>query len=107
MDAIDRAAEIFYQLKMDETAQRNGVLLYIAVRDHQVAVFGDEGIHKMVGEQYWFAEVSKMLEQFRQEHLVDGIVECINDIGEALYQHFPYNRETDKNELPDEIVFGR
>lgn len=107
VDAIDRAAEIFFQLKMDETEQRNGTLLYVAVRDHQVAVFGDEGIHKKVGPQYWEAEVNKMLNQFRNQHLADGMVECINDIGEALYQHFPFNRDTDKNELPDEIVFGR
>lgn len=107
VDAIDRAAEIFFQLRMDETEQRNGTLLYVAIRDHQVAVFGDEGIHKKVGQAYWNTEVSKMLQQFRQQHLADGMVECITDIGEALYLHFPYNRETDKNELPDEIVFGR
>lgn len=107
VDAIDRAAEIFFQLKMDGTAQRNGVLLYIAVRDHQVAVFGDEGIHQKVGPQYWNDKVHNMLAHFRQEHLVDGVIECIYDIGEALYQHFPYNLDTDKNELPDEIVFGR
>lgn len=107
VDAIDRAAELFFQLKMDETDQRNGTLLYVAVKDHQVAVFGDEGIHQKVGQQYWDAEVAKMLQLFRNEHLVDGMVACINDIGEALYQHFPYDRDTDKNELPDEIVFGR
>lgn len=107
VDAIDRAAEVFFQLKMDETKERNATLLYVAVRDHQVAVFGDAGIHQRVGQQYWELEVQKMLEQFRKEHLVDGIVECIGDIGEALITYFPYNRETDKNELPDEIVFGR
>ncbi|OLY93223.1 TLP18.3, Psb32 and MOLO-1 founding protein of phosphatase [Cnuella takakiae] len=107
VDAIDRAAEVFFQLRMDETEQRNGTLLYVAVRDHQVAVFGDEGIHQKVGQQYWETEVRKMLHAFGQEHLVDGMVACINDIGEALYLHFPYDRDTDKNELPDEIVFGR
>lgn len=107
VDATDRAAEIFFQLKMDETEQRNGTLLYVAVRDHQVAVFGDAGIHEKVGQQYWEKEVAKMLHQFRSQNLADGMVECINDIGEALQAHFPFNRDTDKNELPDEIVFGR
>lgn len=107
VDAIDRAAELFFQLRMDETEQRNGTLLYVAIRDHQVAVFGDEGIHRKVGPQYWEAEVRKMLDAFGKQHLADGMVDCINDIGEALYLHFPYDRDTDKNELPDEIVFGR
>lgn len=107
VDATDRAAEVFFQLRMDHTEQRNGTLLYVAIRDHQVAVFGDEGIHQKVGPQYWETEVRKMLDSFGKQHLVDGLVECITDIGEALYLHFPYDRDTDKNELPDEIVFGR
>ena len=106
VDALDRAKEIFFQLGMDKTEQRNGTLLYVAVTDHQVAVFGDEGIHQKVGQQYWNDEVKKMLRFFSEQHLVEGMCQCINDIGEALYHHFPYDKETDKNELPDEIVFG-
>ena len=49
MDAFDRAKELFFQLKMDKTDDRNGVLLYVAMKDHQLAVYGDEGIHKKSG----------------------------------------------------------
>ena len=107
VDALDRAKEIFLQLQMDKTAQRNATLIYIAVDDHQAAVLGDEGIHQKVGEQYWKNVVDKMIQCFRQEKLVDGICTAIADLGEALYDHFPYNQETDKNELPDEIIFGK
>lgn len=107
VDPLDRAKEIFYSLKMEQTAERNAALVYLAVKDHQVAVFGDEGIHQKVGQKYWEEEVNKMLLQFRKEHLADGLCLCITDIGEALHQHFPYDRDTDKNELPDDIVFGR
>jgi uncharacterized membrane protein len=107
VDAIDRAKEIFFQLGMDKTNERNGTLLYVAVKDRQVAVYGDAGIHEKVGQKYWEEEVNKMLLHFKKQHLTDGIMQCIHDIGEALYQHFPYNKETDKNELPDEIVFGK
>ena len=107
MDAVDRAKEIFLQLQMDKTEQHNGTLIYIAVDDHQAAVLGDEGIHQKVGQQYWEVVVQKMLHRFQGENLVDGICTAIADLGEALHQHFPYNRETDKNELPDDIVFGK
>jgi uncharacterized membrane protein len=107
VDAMDRAKEIFLQLGMDKTELRNATLIYVAMDDHQAAILGDEGIHQKVGEEYWKKEVAKMLMQFRNEHLVDGICLAISDLGEALYQHFPYNSDTDKNELPDEIVFGR
>lgn len=107
VDAIDRAKEIFFQLEMDKTTERNGSLLYIAIDDRQVAVYGDEGIHQKVGQKYWEEEVNKMLVLFKNAHLTDGVVQCISDIGQALHQHFPYDRDTDKNELPDEIVFGK
>ena len=79
----------------------------MAVKDRQAAVFGDEGIHQKVGKKYWEDVVAKMLLHFKNEKLSDGICQGIADLGEALVTYFPYNRDTDKNELPDEIVFGR
>lgn len=107
VDAVDRAKEIFLQLKMDRTELRNATLIYLAVDDHQAAVVGDEGIHQKVGQRYWEEVVQRMLYKFHGESLVDGICTAIAALGEALHQHFPYERETDKNELPDDIVFGR
>ena len=107
MDAIDRAAELFFNLQMQKTDDRNAVLIYIAMGDHQLAVFGDEGIHKKVGNEYWNTEVKKMITNFNRDNYAEGISEVVKDIGEALTKHFPYNNDTDKNELPDEIVFGK
>jgi len=107
VDAIDRAREIFFLLKMEETAERNATLVYVAVKDKQAAIFGDEGIHQRVGQKYWEEEVNKMLVYFKEEHLGDGLCLAIYDIGQALHLHFPYDRDTDKNELPDHIVFGK
>jgi uncharacterized membrane protein len=106
MDAIDRAVEIFGQLGMHATEERNGVLVYVAVKDHQLAVFGDEGIHKKVGNDYWRSEVQKMIRDFNRDDYAKGIAGCVEDIGEALQQHFPYTKR-DRNELSDEIEFGR
>lgn len=107
MDAMDRAAEIFFTLQMEKTEDRNAVLVYIALKDHQLAVFGDEGIHKKVGSEYWHKVVGEMLASFNKADYAKGIAECVVQIGEALTTHFPFERESDKNELPDEIVFGR
>lgn len=107
MDAIDRAAEIFYYLKMEKTELRNAVLVYIAMKDHQLAVFGDKGIHEKVGTEYWNKVVAEMLSRFNSNNYGIGIAECVIHIGDALKSNFPYDSETDRNELPDEIVFGR
>jgi len=107
VNAIDRAVEIFENLQMQKTELRNATLVYVAVKDRQLAVFGDEGIHQKVGNEYWANEVVKMIHAFNRDDIAEGISKCVLNIGEALATHFPYDRSTDKNELPDDIVFGR
>jgi len=107
VDPIDRAAEVFAILKMDRTAAHNAVLIYLAVKDRQLAVFGDQGIHEKVGGAFWQEEVKHMLTRFQQDHYADAVAKGVTDIGVALKQHFPYDRQNDINELPDDIVFGR
>ncbi len=106
VNALDRAVEIFYSLEMDETEQRNGVLVYLAVKDHQLAIFGDKGIYERVAPDFWEKEVQLIVSRISADNLVQGLCNCVKDIGMALQQYFPYSATTDKNELPDEIVFG-
>ena len=107
VDPLDRAAEVFAFLKMQNTSAHNAVLLYLAIKDRQLAIFGDQGIHEKVGEVFWKDRVSQILSRFHREHMAQAIAEAIKGIGEALKFHFPYDRQTDINELPDDIVFGR
>jgi len=107
VDPLDRAAEAFYALKMDKTEARNAVLVYVATKDKQLALFGDKGIHEKVGDKFWNEEVKLILSHFNKENYSEGVITIINEIGEALKSYFPYDKGTDKNELPDDIVFGR
>ena len=107
MDPIDRAAEIFFKLKMQETDHRNAVLLYIAMDHHELALFADEGIYQKAGKAYWDEEVRRMIANFTRDNISKGIAQCVREIGETLKEKFPYIPTEDKNELPDEIVFGK
>ena len=107
IDPLDRALEIFAELKMQNTAQRNAVLVYVAIKDRQLAVYGDIGIHQKTGDDYWKAAVNNMVSHFNKENYADGIANCVTMIGKALQEHFPYDKDLDKNELPDEIIFGK
>jgi uncharacterized membrane protein len=107
VDPMDRASEVFYDLKMDRTANRNAVLIYVAMVHKQLALFGDEGIYNQVGELYWSNAVKDMISKFSKDQVCDGMVACIHKIGETLKQKFPYDAVADKNELPDDIVFGK
>lgn len=106
MDALDRAIEIFNLMGMHATDERNGVLVYVAIKDHQLAVLGDEGIHRKLGSEFWNNEVRKMIRDFNRDDYAKGIAGCVEDIGEALQKHFPFT-DKDKNELSDDIHFGR
>lgn len=107
VDPLDRAKEIFFNLEMDATKQKNAVLVYVAMKDKQLAVFADEGIYIKAGKDFWYHEVQKMLNQFNSSNYAEGIANVVKEIGAALAYHFPYDAATDKNELPDEIVFGK
>ncbi len=106
VDALDRAVEIFSNLQMEKTELRNAVLFYIAVRDKQLAIFADKGIHEATGHEHWKNVVNEILSVFSKDSVVAGITTSIYKIGQALKEHFPYDKDVDKNELPDEIIFG-
>jgi len=107
VDAADRAAEIFFEQGMQQTAQRNAVLIYLATQDHQLAIWADQGIYEKLGAPYWGHKVQEMAGLFKKEDYLQGLVNCIEAIGDALHQHFPYDRNQDRNELSDEILFGK
>lgn len=107
LDPIDRAKEVFAYLKMENTQHRNGVLFYVALKDRQLAIYADTGIHQAVGENYWKEVVQHIIVFFNKENYAIGIKECILKIGEALHSYFPFDPAMDKNELPDEIIFGK
>jgi uncharacterized membrane protein len=107
VNPVHRAKEIFFQLAMDKTNDRNAVLIYLAMKDRQLAIYGDEGIHQKVGQEFWLNEVKAILAAFNSSNYTEGLINIIHDIGEALLYHFPYDAQTDKNELPDEIIFGK
>ena len=107
VDALDRAKQLFDNLEMGRTELRNGVLFYIAIKDRQLAIYADDGIHKAAGPDYWKNSVKDILSVFSKENITEGIIASISKIGQALKTYFPYEKEIDKNELPDEIVFGK
>ncbi len=104
-EVMDRAAWWFEKLKMQKTAQRNGVLFYLAVKDHKFAILGDGGINAVTQDDFWDQIKEKMLASFMEGEFANGLKEGILMAGEALKSHFPY-QDDDINELSDEISFG-
>jgi uncharacterized membrane protein len=102
---FDRALEVFYELRMNETQQQNGVLFYFAVADKSFAICGDKGINDVVSADFWDCTKDKMTEQFKAGNFKQGIVDGILNAGEQLKKYFPWSEE-DTNELSNEISKG-
>jgi uncharacterized membrane protein len=91
---------------MHKTAERNGVLFYLAVNDRKFAIIGDAGINAKVPPGFW-DDISELLKKnFKEGKFTEGLSEGILLAGEHLKKHFPH-RPDDVNELPDEISFDK
>ena len=103
-DVEERSLYVFDKLKLNETKLRNGVLIYLAVRNHKFAILGDEGINKVVEEGFWNDVKDLMLAHFKEGRFADGLEQGIKCCGEKLKTYFPYQSD-DINEIPDEISY--
>ena len=97
-----RATAVFDRLTMHATADRNGVLIYLAVEDRKLAIVGDVGVHARVGDEYWQRVRDEMVEHMRAGASRDAIVRAVMDVGVVLRKFFP-RRPDDRNELSDEV----
>ena len=102
---LDRAAQVFADLKMHRTALRNGILLYIALDDRKLAILGDAGINAKVTPDFWDGIKNRLIECFRAGKPCEGICEAVRSVGHQLKYYFPHHAD-DINELPDDISFG-
>ncbi len=105
MAAIDRAMELFRSLNMENTVERNGVIIYVAVKSHQFAIYGDAGIDKKVGADFWNCTKDAMQNHFQHGNFKQGLIDGILNAGEQLKKHFPY-LHSDTDELSNEISRG-
>lgn len=104
-DPMMRAQQVFAALELHKTAERNGVLFYLAFDDHKFAILGDEGIHKKVGQNFWDSTKELMAGHFKSLRFTEGLCEGIQMAGQQLQAHFPY-LHTDTDELSNDISFG-
>lgn len=105
-DPLDRAVEVFAALHMHQTKLRNGVLFYVALKSHKFAVIGDAGINAVVPDNFWDEIKTNVLAAFKNEDYSAGLVKGIIMAGEQLRTFFPFDAESDTNELKNDISFG-
>lgn len=97
-----RALAMFSKLRVWDTANNNGVLIYLLLAEHTIEIVADRGLNQKVEPQVWQAMVSRMRNAFQHEHFEDGLTEAQEEVSALLVQHFPLAAgELNPNELPD------
>jgi len=104
-DPIFKAQNMFFHLEMDKTHLRNGVLIYIALKDHKFSIIGDSGINEKVPSNFWDETKEQMLIHFKRNDITTAIVAGIQNAGEQLQIYFPVGDSND-NELTNYISYG-
>lgn len=104
-DIFERAMEVFHLLKMDNTKEENGVLIYVAVEDRDFVIYGDRGINQVVPEDFWESTKDAIVARFKSGNFKQGLIDGILKAGQELQNHFPWN-EDGSNELSNTISKG-
>ncbi len=98
-----RAQQVFEILEMQNTMQRNGVLIYVAVNLRQFVVYGDYGINQKVSADFWSSTCNVISKYFKNKEFSKGLIMGISEIGTVLSTYFPYKEGEDIDELDNQI----
>lgn len=99
---LGSAHSIFLKLNMQNTRERNGVLIYFNPKARKFALFGDEGIHQKLGQHYWDELVLHLRQTIHEKDLLTAIIHAVHALGEKLAVHFPGTKH-DTDELHNDI----
>jgi len=105
IDPKDEAVTVFERLKMHQTDQRNGVLIFLAIADKKFAIIGDKGINELVPEDFWDSIRDEMAQNFKANEFDKGLIQGIHQVGEKLKKFFPIKTD-DVNELSNDISYN-
>ncbi|MDM0051429.1 TPM domain-containing protein [Variovorax sp. J22R115] len=101
----ERAITLFGKLRVWDTEDNNGVLIYLLLAEHAIEIVADRGIDARVSDDQWAAMAQRMGAAFREGRFEDGLTQALEEVSALLVEHFPLAEgQADSNELPDEPV---
>jgi uncharacterized membrane protein len=105
-----RAVTLFGKLRVWDTEQNNGVLIYLLLAEHAIEIVVDRGIARHVGQAHWQEMVARMAKAFRAGRYEDGLTEALEETSAVLMKHFATGNaageppKANPNELPDNPI---
>jgi uncharacterized membrane protein len=101
---FDRGVDIFSELRIWDTEENNGVLIFLLLADKKVEIVADRGLNKKISKDDWLAICNLMEQAFKQNKFETGVITGINKITKKLVQHYPLKGQKSIDELPNKPV---
>ena len=102
-----RAVMLFGKLRVWDTEQNNGALLYLLLAERSIEVVADRGLSRHVPDQAWQAMTQRMSLAFHEGKFEDGLSLAVDEVSKLLVTHFPAVQGASRpDELPNEPVLG-
>jgi len=101
--AFDIAVKEFKKNKLYKTKDRTGILLLIILKEKEIALIGDSGIHSKVSKEFWDKIVNNVIEKFRVNNFKDGILLALDELATPLFTYFPIKPD-DTNEISNDLI---
>lgn len=102
-DPLEKASRVFQNLKMQNTALRNAVLILVCPIDHKAAILGDKGINEIIDDGFWDKTLNELIAYCSKDLITEGICKAVEKVGDLIKQKYPY-QEGDINELDNEVI---
>ncbi|HMS65992.1 MAG TPA: TPM domain-containing protein [Ignavibacteria bacterium] len=105
LSSRDIAIKEFFNLNMNETIDKTGVLFFILLDDRKFEIIADEGINKLISSEKWKEFTDEIILHFSEKKYYEGILNLLEKVGIILIKEFPV-KAGDKNELSNDVVIG-
>ncbi|WAC73766.1 TPM domain-containing protein [Roseateles sp. SL47] len=102
--ARERAVTLFGKLRVWDTEQNNGVLIYLLLAEHAIEIVADRGLNQRVSAEQWHTVIGSLREALQAGRFEDGLVAAIGQVEQLLAHQFPTNGAPPRNELPNAVV---
>jgi hypothetical protein len=103
----ERAIAVFGKLRVWDTEDNNGVLIYLLLAEHAIEIVADRGLARHVPQEEWRAIVARLGTALHEGRFEDGLTQTLEEVSALLVRHFPAGEgQANANELPDEPVLG-
>ena len=97
-----RATMQFGKLRVWDTENNNGVLIYLLLAERKIELLADRGVNAHVSEAEWNGMVQRMAQAFADSRFEDGLTQALEEVSAVLVKHFPVTPDGgNPNELPD------